>query len=157
MRYYSLGNFFGGILSFFSSIILIHMGRLIDRFPTENEEEREMHLEPGRIHQVCRCNILANLYHRCRNANPGIKNPHCFRYRYGIRPDPFSAITALVFSGATYNLMRAKNKGSRTPSVFGGLVQPGNLLRAFHLPDIQGSKEYSSRSSTFTVNMKVEE
>lgn len=150
------GVIFGGILSFFSSIILIHMGRLIDRFPTENEEERERCIwSPGEFTKYAVAIYWPAYITGAAMLIPGsrILTVSGIATVFGLI---LFMITALVFSGATYNLMRAKNKGSRTPSVFGGLVQPGNLLRAFHLP-IQGSKEYSSRSSTFTQHVKVEE
>lgn len=138
------GVIFGGIFSFFSSIILIHMGRLIDRFPTENEEERERSIwSPGEFTKYTVAIYWPVYITGAAMLIPGsrILTVSGIATVFGLI---LFMITALVFSGATYNLMRAKNKGSRTPPVIGGMVQPGSLLRAFHLP-AQGRKEYSAR------------
>lgn len=150
------GVIFGGIFSFFSSIILIHLGRLIDRFPTEHEDERERSIWSPR--EFTKYAVIC--YWPVYVVGAWMLIPGTRILTVGGIATLFGLIlfmvTAIVFSIATYNLMRAKNKGSKTPTVMGGMMKPGTLLRAFHLP-VQGRKEYSHRSSTFSQQAKAEE
>jgi hypothetical protein len=150
------GVIFGGIFSLFSSLILLHMGMLIDRFPVENEEERERSIwSPEEFTRYA-----VAFYWAMYLAGAGMLIPGTRVLTVAGIATLFGLIlfmvTALIFSGATYNLMRAKNKGSGSPSAIGAMMKPGNLLRAFHLP-VQGRKTHSTRPPQASRPAPVEE
>lgn len=148
------GVIFGGIFSLFSSIILVHMGRLIDRFPTEHEEERERCIWSPREFTKYAVMLYWPVYIvGAWMLIPGtrILTVSGIATLFGLI---LFMVTAIIFSIATYNLMRAKNKGA--PSLMGGLLKQGRLLRAFHLP-VQVRKEYSPRQTKVSHSATVEE
>ncbi|HNS82207.1 MAG TPA: hypothetical protein PKL26_00510, partial [Methanolinea sp.] len=65
-------------------------------------------------------------------------------------------ITALIFSVATYNLMRSKSRGSSSPSIMVSFGKPGSFMRAFRLP-AHGRKSHSTRSSQASRAAVVED
>ena len=148
------GVIFGGIFSLFSSIVLVQMGILIDRFPTANEEERERCMWSPR--EFTRYAVL--LYWPVYIVGAWMLLPGTRILTVAGIATLFGLVlfmvTALIFSIATYNLMRAKNRGA--PSLMGGLLQPGRLVRAFRLP-VQGGKHRSTLTTQPSRSAAVEE
>jgi hypothetical protein len=113
----------GGVICILLTVMLLRLGDMIDRFPTDNEEGREKSLWSPR--EFTRISIIL------------------FWPLFGIgsfmiiRPDKIVIIggiailvgitlfllTAVVFSFSVYNLMRTKKKGDGAPSPIFGLVQ----------------------------------
>jgi len=150
------GVIFGGIFSLFSSLILVHMGMLIDRFPVGSEEERERSIWSPREFTRYAVMVYWPMYFLgAAMLIPGTRvlTVAGIATLFGLI---LFIVTALVFSGATYNLMRAQRKGSGSPLVIGSVLKTESLLRAFRLP-IQSRKIPSSRSSKASRTAVVEE
>ncbi len=150
------GVIFGGIFSLFSSLILVHMGMLIDRFPVGDEEERERSIWSPREFTRYAVMVYWPMYFLgAAMLIPGTRvlTVAGIATLFGLI---LFIVTALVFSGATYNLMRAQRKGSGSPLVIGSVLKPEGLLRAFRLP-VQSRKIPSSRSSQASRTAVVEE
>ena len=140
------GVIFWGIFSLFSSLVLVHMGLLIDRFPVGDEEERERSIWSPK--EFTRYAVM--IYWPMYIAGAAMLVPGTRVLTVAGIATLFGLIlfmiTALVFSGATYNLMRAQRKGSGSPLTIGSVMNPESILRAFRLP-VQSRKVPSTRSS----------
>lgn len=150
------GVIFGGIFSLFSSLILVHMGMLIDRFPVGDEEKRERSIWSPREFTRYAVMIYWPMYFAgAAMLVPGtrIMTVAGIATLFGLI---LFLITALIFSGATYNLMRAQGKGSGSPMATGSMIRPESILRAFRLP-VQGRKIPSSRVSQASRTAAAEE
>ncbi|HOT03919.1 MAG TPA: hypothetical protein PK069_07055 [Methanolinea sp.] len=150
------GVIFGGIFSLFSSLVLVHMGLLIDRFPDGNEQARERSIWSPR--EFTRYAVM--IYWPMYIAGAAMLVPGTRVLTVAGIATLFGLIlfmiTALVFSGATYNLMRAQRKGSGSPLVIGSVMKPQSILRAFRLP-VQSRKTPSTRSSQVSRPAPIEE
>ena len=150
------GVIFGGIFSLFSSLILVHMGMLIDRFPVGDEEERERCIWSPREFTRYAVIFYWPLYIvGAAMLVPGtrIMTVAGIATLFGL---VLFMITALIFSVATYNLMRSKSRGSSSPSIMVSFGKPGSFMRAFRLP-AHGRKSHSPRSSQASRAAVVED
>jgi len=149
------GVIFGGIFSLFASIVLIHMGKMIDRFPTENEEERERCIWSPK--EFTKYAVL--IYWPVYVTGAGMLIPGTRLLTVAGIATLFGLIlfmiTALVFSIATYNLMRAQRRGSGMPIPEGFITRPRHLLRAFSLP-VNSRKNHPTRSPKVTTPVSAE-
>jgi hypothetical protein len=113
----------GGVICILLTLMLLRLGDMIDKFPTENEDEREKSLWSPR--EFTRISVIL------------------FWPLFGIgsfmiiRPDKLVIVggiailfgmtlfllTSVVFSFSVYNLMRTKRKGDGTSSPILGLMK----------------------------------
>lgn len=144
----------GAVFSLFGSLALIHMGGLIDRFPTEKEDERERSLwSPGTFTKISTA-CYWMLYGICVvMLIPGTRllTVSGIAMFFGLI---LFMLTALVFSLATYNMMRSKKGISGAPPVMAGMMQ--NPFKAFRLRGVR-KKKCPTRSAPVVLSTQSQE
>ncbi len=113
----------GGVFSLFGSLALVHMGGMIDRLPTGKEDERERSIWSPQTFTKISTACYWMLYAICVvMLIPGTRLLTVAGIALLVGLVLFM-LTALIFSVATYNLMRSKNGLSRGPPVTTGMLQ----------------------------------
>lgn len=144
----------GAVFSLFASLALVHMGRMIDRLPTENEEERERSLWSPQTFTKISTACYWMLFVLCAvMLVPGTRllTIAGIAMFFGL---VLFMLTALVFSVVTYNVMRSKKGISGAPPVMTGMVQ--NPFRALGLRGVR-KKRYPIRSSPAAPSTQSQE
>ncbi len=137
-----LGLAIGVVFSLFSSLVLLRMGFIIDRFPTDYEDARERS-----IYSPVAFTRLSVILFWILFGTGGYMVMQGTRIMliagittlFGIC---LYLITAVIFSIAVYNLMRSRSQdGSGTPSPSGFLFGPLSISRRVPMksPEKQGN------------------
>jgi hypothetical protein len=123
------GVILGGIFSAIGSAILIRMGEMIDRFPVEGEGERERSMWSPR--EFTRYAVL--LYWPLYIVGAAMLVPGTRILTVGGIAMIFGLVlfmlTALVFSVATYNLMKSGREQRKNHRLLGSFFGSKNLFR----------------------------